>query len=87
MTENAGKKQIQDEGRYKASLGVLADYGDSDEEDDKGLDKNDKLSTETQEAAIANSLDVDTDAAIKEARRARAREWAEKRRVLMPSKS
>ncbi|KIM87866.1 hypothetical protein PILCRDRAFT_3592 [Piloderma croceum F 1598] len=89
ITEITAKKQFQDKEQNKAGLGVLADYGDSDEEEDEETDKNDKLSMESKgdEVVITNSSDVDTDAAIKEARRARAKEWAEKRRALTSSKS
>jgi len=88
ITEIEAKKQFQDEEQNRAGLGVLADYGDSDEEDEE-TDKNDKLSTESkgEEVVITNSPDTDTDAAIKEARRARAKEWAEKRRALTSGKS
>ena len=89
MTENAAKKQSQNTERAGAGLGVLADYGDSDDEDDEESGKNADLFTETKgdKVVIQSSLDSDADAAVKEARRARAREWAEKRRVLTSSKS
>jgi len=87
ITEITAKKQFQDGEKNRAGLGVLADYGDSDEEEE--TDENDKLSTESKgdEVVITNSSDADTDTAIKEARRARAKEWAEKRRALASSKS
>jgi hypothetical protein len=87
IMEHAAKKQTQDAEQPKAGLGVLADYGDSDEEDD-GQGRNAEPSTEPKgdEAAIENSPNAETDVAVKEARRARAREWAEKRRALASSK-
>jgi hypothetical protein len=89
MTENAAKKQSQNMDRTGAGLGVLADYGDSDDEDDEEPGKNADLSMETKgdKFVVQSSLDSDADAAVKEARRARAKEWAEKRRVLTSSKS
>jgi hypothetical protein len=90
ITEIAAKKQLQDGEQNRAGLGVLADYGDSDDEDeDEETDKNVTLSTESKGdgVVITNSSDTSTDATIKEARRARAKEWAEKRRALTSSKS
>jgi len=88
MTENA-KKQTQTEERAGASLGVLADYGDSDEEDEVELGENAVLPLETKEdeAVVGHCVNANTDTVIKEARRARAREWAEKRRALTASQS
>jgi hypothetical protein len=88
ITEIAAKKQLQDGEQNRAGLGVLADYGDSDDEDEE-TDKNATLSTESKGdgVVITNSSDTSTDTTIKEARRARAKEWAEKRRALTSSKS
>jgi hypothetical protein len=87
VAENAAKAQTQSAERTGAGLGVLADYGDSDEEDDKESDKNAESSIQGDNALTENSQDTETEAAIKEARRARAREWAEKRRASTSSKS
>jgi len=70
--ENIRKKVEEDESTKKASSGStlmgLADYGDSEDDDDDNP-------KETQEQFI-----VVEDDAKREARRARAKEWAAKRR-------
>ncbi|KAI0354392.1 hypothetical protein OH77DRAFT_1425959 [Trametes cingulata] len=73
-------------------IGGLAGYGDSDESeedaDDEGGDEPkappepEKANTQSAEGEMENSA---TDDALKAARRARAREWAEKRRAANES--
>ncbi|KAI0710901.1 hypothetical protein C8Q76DRAFT_739137 [Earliella scabrosa] len=90
LTLEAEKKREEDEAKQKAvvSIGGLAGYGDSDDEDDED---NDAPAAETQKSSVPEVAQVAEEAkdaqsaadddAVKAARRARAREWAEKRRV------
>jgi hypothetical protein len=89
VVEKNTAKQIQVEERTGVGLGVLADYGDSDEEDGINPDDNAELTMETKEdeGAIENRPDAETDVAVKEARRVRAKEWAKKRRASTSSKT
>jgi len=99
--ENEASKKGRDEERSGTGLVGLADYGDSDQDDDDGdeeLESNAEVSAESkkiEESASADDGHVghvsdgdggESDTAIKEARRARAKEWAKKRRALTSSK-
>lgn len=77
--EEAGK------GKGKVGLGRLTGYGDSDEESESEVEGA-KVEEETKAGSVAAefghaSVAQTDDESIKEARRARAREWAEKRRA------
>jgi hypothetical protein len=61
------------------SLGGLLGYGDSDAESDEGSPKESMVSESKEEPVIDKDNSEDM---VKEARRARAREWAEKRRAV-----
>lgn len=96
----AAEKQRISEDKGSAGMGGLAGYGDSDEdsEDDVHEDVDDKedsalvIGDALVQDAPAPSQDTDvpadsSDDALKAARRARAREWAEKRRVAKETDS
>jgi len=63
-----------------AGLGGLAAYGDSDG-DSSGSDANAEDVTVPLATAVTDAPDVTAEEAVKAARRARAKEWAEKRRA------
>lgn len=88
-TENAAKIKAQNVGRTGASLGVLANYGDSDADESEDSDKIEESPMHPKGGGdvIGNGSEAETDAAVKELRRARAREWSKKRRTLTSSAS
>ena len=85
------KRKAEDaKAQSDAGIGGLAGYGDSDEESDDGEGDQDGPAGERREedsgAPVAEVLSVadpapEPDEEVKAARRARAREWAEKRRA------
>ncbi|KAI0739354.1 hypothetical protein C8Q80DRAFT_1260916 [Daedaleopsis nitida] len=77
LESDTEKKRKEDEAKQSASggMGGLAGYGDSDEEEDGEAEDQDG----STEVSATNTPDGD---ALKAARRARAREWAEKRRAV-----
>ncbi|KAI0325765.1 hypothetical protein GY45DRAFT_1329876 [Cubamyces sp. BRFM 1775] len=81
------KKKTEVASGGRPGIGALAGYGDSDEDEDQDEptreDAQDVQAT-TDETKGAPSSDVSDDA-VKAARRARAREWAEKRRAMKES--
>lgn len=93
-------KATQEDERSGPGLVGLADYGDSDQDDDgPGEDEEQELNagpSESNKIAEVDAEEVgdgegalpesDVDAAIKEARRARAKEWAKKRRASTSGK-
>lgn len=93
-------RRTQEDERSGAGLVGLADYGDSDqdgEEDsggDEGQESNGKSSVDLENNKVIEGIrgecqaeGVDeSDAAIKEARRARAKEWTKKRRASTSGK-
>ncbi|KAL7278204.1 hypothetical protein ACG7TL_008178 [Trametes sanguinea] len=69
-----------------AAIGGLGEYGDSDEEEESGADQTHPTDTrinqpERDTPVEENNVPAVSDDDLKAARRARAREWAEKRRV------
>lgn len=78
-TAKEDAEREKQEGERAKGLGGLADYGsDQSSEDGGGADKKEALETGTE--ALCEDVDNENEAAVKEARRARAREWAEQRR-------
>ena len=88
----AEKKRKADNVKAKSntSIGGLAGYGDSDEESDDGEGNQDAAPEEQREedggppaAGVSSVAELapEPDEEVKAARRARAREWAEKRRA------
>ncbi|KAG6833343.1 hypothetical protein H0H87_008519 [Tephrocybe sp. NHM501043] len=81
------KAKEEQEKQSASGLGVLAGYGDSDADSEEDADARDKTEIESQPAISStepNSAPRTMDAeALKEARRARAKEWAEKRRNML----
>ena len=90
-SEASESKKAQDDGRSGTGLFGLADYGDSDQDNDHGdgeLELDTEVSVESKaivEIVAADNVSErdgnESDAVIKEARRARAKEWAKKRRA------
>ena len=94
--EKEEKRKKEEQDKRRIGLGGLSGYGDSDEEsdnqsvgktiDDRGQLKSKLLATKERVVVTSGSTStltnstVDNDALMK-ARRARAREWAEKRRA------
>ncbi|KIJ19597.1 hypothetical protein PAXINDRAFT_69391 [Paxillus involutus ATCC 200175] len=78
------KAEEEEAKETKTPLGGLVAYGDSDAGSEESVDK-----TGAEETAGASSLqeDPDDEEALKEARRARAREWAARRRAEQTSRS
>lgn len=89
----AQKKEKEEKEKQKAGLGGLAGYGDSDEDSGDADDEEPQQPyvVETRLVQAESTTSVETppdqaaasDEAAKEARRARAREWAEKRRAAL----
>ncbi|KAI1782840.1 hypothetical protein LXA43DRAFT_1103337 [Ganoderma leucocontextum] len=88
----AEKRRKTEDAKTQGNLGIggLAGYGDSDEESEGGGDDQDAAAGEPQveDGGVAEVPEVadtvtapEPDEAVKAARRARAREWAEKRRA------
>lgn len=68
-------RRVQEEEK-RAGLGGLAGYGDSDASDSSASEVEDE---QAEAKVVASSV---SEEAVKEARRARAKEWAEQRRAL-----
>ncbi|KAI0631485.1 hypothetical protein C8Q77DRAFT_1060854, partial [Trametes polyzona] len=87
--EKTRAAQKQQSSSAAAGIGGLAGYGDSDEDDEDGsgapgdeVEKPEKPSDEVAGTPTVEETDTSaSDDALKAARRARAREWAEKRRA------
>lgn len=90
----AQKKELMEEKeKQKVGLGGLAGYGDSDEDSGDADEEPQQTSVvETRPAQAFSTIGIERppdqataafDEAAKEARRARAREWAEKRRAAL----
>ena len=87
LEQEEEKKRRMEAAKKQNSIGGLAGYGDSDEESGSGGEGRD----EVREPALADGGTVgggqstdhppEADDEVKAARRARAREWAEKRRA------
>lgn len=81
--EAARNKSVEKEGQ-KAGLGGLAGYGDSDASDEDGDDKGDdgkgEVETKASEGGATPAMLL-SEEAVKEARRAKAKQWAEQRRA------
>lgn len=72
-----------------SALGGLAGYGGSDSEDEsepsEAPDEKDKDEEPLPENLSSTKNEADQEESIKQARRARAKEWAEKRRLAKSS--
>jgi hypothetical protein len=92
MTVNGKAKREKDEKEREQKKGsglrILAGYGDSEDESEndglEGARTSDNREAEDEGAAEGHQKALDDDAA-KMARRARAKEWAEKRRASKDS--
>ncbi|KAH9850926.1 hypothetical protein C2E23DRAFT_833437 [Lenzites betulinus] len=96
----AAEKQRISEGKESAGIGGLAGYGDSDEDSNDDVheaEEDEEVSELVIDDALAQDAPVPSketyapaetsDDALQAARRARAREWAEKRRVAKETDS
>lgn len=77
----AEKARTDQEKEKKVGLGGLAGYGDSDASDEEEEEQEGKVGLDKKEV-VEQPTGMAAEEALKEARRARAKEWAEKRRAL-----
>ncbi len=94
QTETTTKEtERKKEERSGGTLSALAGYGDSDEDGSHSEEaetpernKDDSLNTHIREGRVPSDPSTERDeASVKEARRARAKVWAETRRLARPS--
>ena len=86
LEQEEEKKRRVEAAKVQSSIGGLAGYGDSDEESGSGGEGQDEV--QQPPVQVSGTADAgqhtdppEADAEVKAARRARAREWAEKRRA------
>ena len=63
------------------ALGGLSGYGASDDESDSGQDDESPPAAPIPEDILNGTVESESEELLKEARRAKAKEWAEKRRI------
>ena len=87
LEQEEEKKRRVEAAKKQSSIGGLAGYGDSDEESGSGGEGQDEIreppvqDSGTAEGGQPMEHPPEADDEVKAARRARAREWAEKRRA------
>lgn len=77
----AEKARIDQEREKKVGLGGLAGYGNSDASDEEEEEQEGKVGLGKKEV-VEQPTEMAAEEVLKEARRARAKEWAEERRAL-----